>query len=591
MSRLFYHPVGHCLGLLVIGCLLFLPNLGGPSLWDIDESHNAECAREMMEAECYVVPTFNFRLRTDKPVLQYWCLMASYRAFGVNEFAARFVSTLCGLGTMLLTYWLGQRMFGAATGFLAAVVLASSIMFCVSAHAVTPDALLILFTTASFLLFWQGYQASSGWWLVGFGVTTALAVLAKGPVGLVLPFATNLLFLVWERRLRVLLDWRMIAGCVLFGMIALPWYILVGSQTKFEFWEGFFWKHNLQRFQTSFEGHKGPFFYHPLVLIAAFAPWSCFLGLTVWYGSGKRARQDVPRPRLDVPPSSSSDLHEQRTTDHGPRTPSAYRLLWCWIAVWFVFFSAASTKLPNYVLPCYPALAILTARFLIRWQSGTLPAPRWLLFICLGCYALVGVILGGGLLIAAGTLSFIPLHGRELPELAPWAVLGLLPVLAAGAAGYLLWKGCRLHVLSVVVLAAVALVSLGAAVPPALVDQHKVNRPFAAAIRELQIEREARIGCFRFYQPGLVFYTQRRIEVFPKAQDAVDHLHSPLQSFLVLPADQWCEVLSRVDCPTQIVARKRDFQTGKEILLVTNRDAAVGAKGSTPSQFSPTASR
>jgi 4-amino-4-deoxy-L-arabinose transferase-like glycosyltransferase len=554
MPRLLTHPVEHCLGLLLIGVLVFFPNLGSPSLWDIDESHNAECAREMLEAGDYVVPTFNFRLRTDKPPLQYWVLILSYQLFGVSEFAARFGSALCGIGIVLLTYWLARRMFDGATGFLAGLILATSVMFCVSAHAVTPDAFLILLTSASFLLVWWGHQSGSTWWLVGFGLTTGLAVLAKGPVGLVLPFATNLLFLLWERRWRDLWDWRMVAGCAFFGLVTLPWYILVGSETKWAFWEGFFLKHNLQRFQTPLEGHRGPFFYHPLALIAAFAPWSCFLGLTVWYSTGSRARRDGAG-----------------TADESARLPAAYRFLWCWIAVWMVFFSAASTKLPNYVLPCYPALAILTARFLVRWQGQAIQIPRSLMAVGLGCLALVGLVVGAGLLVASGAVPGIPLRGREFPELGPWSVLGLIPPTAAVAAGYWLYQGQRKRVLVVVSVAALGFVAVGAAFLPEVVDEHKVHRPFAAAIAEHQTERDVRIGCYRFYQPGLVFYTKRPVEVLRQEQDAIDHLRSPLQSFLVLPGETWERLRGDVDVPTEVVARKHDYQTGKEIVLVINR--------------------
>jgi hypothetical protein len=92
-------------------------------------------------------------------------------------------------------------------------------------------------------------------------------------------------------------------------------------------------------------------------------------------------------------------------------------------------------------------------------------------------------------------------------------------------------------------------------------------------IAEHQVEREVRVGCYRFYQPGLVFYSQRRVEVFAKLEDALDHLSSPLQAFLVVPADDWDELEARVPAEAAVVARRRDFMTGKEIVLVTNRRA------------------
>ena len=112
----------------------------------MDEGVNAEAAREMREADTWVVPTFNYQLRTAKPVMLYWLQRASYAAFGVSEWSARLPSVLAGWLAVLLTYELARRMFGRATGLLAGVVLASVVQFCMLAHAATPDATLLLFT-------------------------------------------------------------------------------------------------------------------------------------------------------------------------------------------------------------------------------------------------------------------------------------------------------------------------------------------------------------------------------------------------------------------------------------------------------------
>src|SRR5947209_974589 len=104
---------GHYALLLAVAAALFLPNLGVPSLWDIDEGNNATAASEMLESGNYIVPTFNYALRPDKPALLYWLQLIGYVAFGVGEFAARLPSALAGTATVLLTYELGRRLFGA----------------------------------------------------------------------------------------------------------------------------------------------------------------------------------------------------------------------------------------------------------------------------------------------------------------------------------------------------------------------------------------------------------------------------------------------------------------------------------------------
>ena len=108
MFRSLNNRLGHYLLLVAVAALLILPNLGRPSLWDIDEGNNAEAAREMMESEDWVVPKFNYQLRVDKPALLYWLQIGAYRLFGINELAARFPSALAALLTVLLAYELAR---------------------------------------------------------------------------------------------------------------------------------------------------------------------------------------------------------------------------------------------------------------------------------------------------------------------------------------------------------------------------------------------------------------------------------------------------------------------------------------------------
>src|SRR5262245_2930852 len=144
------HRLGHYALLLLIGAAMFLVNLGGPSLWDIDEGNNAEAAREMRERDNWVIPTFNYQLRVDKPALLYWLQIAAYEQFGVNEFSARLPSALAALLAVLFTYELGRRMFGAVTGLLGGLVLATAVTFSAAAHFANPDALLNASTLLTF---------------------------------------------------------------------------------------------------------------------------------------------------------------------------------------------------------------------------------------------------------------------------------------------------------------------------------------------------------------------------------------------------------------------------------------------------------
>jgi 4-amino-4-deoxy-L-arabinose transferase-like glycosyltransferase len=178
---------GHYAILLILTAGLCFPNLGSASLWDIDEGNNAEAAREMLESTNWVIPTFNYKLRVDKPALLYWLQIFAYETFGVNEFSARLPSALAAILTVLVVYELGRRLFSPSTGLLSGVVLATTVAFCASAHFANPDALLNLLTAVTFMFFWWGFSTRTTWWLLLAGISTGLATLAKGPVGIVLP--------------------------------------------------------------------------------------------------------------------------------------------------------------------------------------------------------------------------------------------------------------------------------------------------------------------------------------------------------------------------------------------------------------------
>ncbi|HYT91949.1 MAG TPA: glycosyltransferase family 39 protein, partial [Gemmataceae bacterium] len=229
--------------LLVVGACLFLVNLGGPSLWDVDEGRNGTCSGEMRESGNWIIPTFNSVLRSHKPALLYWLQATAYSVFGVNEFSARLPSALAALLTLLLVYEIGRLLFGAAVGLLAGVILASTAMFCASAHFANPDALLNFSVALTLFFFCRGYVRGNNRWFVPAGAAAGLAMLAKGPSGVVLPGAVVLLFLAWSRRLTLLLDRRLLLGLLAFVLVGLPWYVWVGVDTKWQFLKEFFLTH------------------------------------------------------------------------------------------------------------------------------------------------------------------------------------------------------------------------------------------------------------------------------------------------------------------------------------------------------------
>ena len=146
----------HQAWIILVAGVVFFAGLGRPRLWDDDETKNARCAQEMLVRGDWVVPTFNFRLRPDKPALFYWLAMISYQLLGTTELAARFPSALLAVGTSLATYHLGRRLFRPEVGLWAGLAMATNLMFATIGRAATPDSTLIFCTTIALLAFVVG---------------------------------------------------------------------------------------------------------------------------------------------------------------------------------------------------------------------------------------------------------------------------------------------------------------------------------------------------------------------------------------------------------------------------------------------------
>jgi 4-amino-4-deoxy-L-arabinose transferase-like glycosyltransferase len=552
MFRRLDHRVGHYALLALVWAMLCLPRLGGPSLWDIDEGNNAQAAREMAESGNFVVPTFNYKMRVDKPILLYWLQVAAYHVCGINEFAARLPSALAALLALFVTYELGRRLLGKSAGLLAGLVLASTIAFCAAAHFANPDALLNLCTLVTLWCFWNHYNREGGWWLLGSGAAAGLGVLAKGPVGLILPLTVSVLFLLWRRDLRRVRDLRVLGASLVFLLVAAPWYVWVAVETKGEWLVGFLWKHNVQRSLGAMENHGGPFFYYGLVLIAGLTPWSVFLGPTAWH-AWKRLRRGEE--------TASPSLRDSR---------AVRQFLLCWLAVWFMFFTLVRTKLPNYILPVYPAMALLTASFLDDWRRGRITLPAWVMPTSLCFLALTGIGVSVVLLIAGDAIHVESVHGRRLPGLEGGAWLGGVFLAGAAAAGWCLHRrrrggliGCTA---AVGILFAAAVAFWGVEV----VDRFKAPRALIQAMPEDHTRREVRVAALDYFQPSLVFYCQREVHCPQDDLFALDFLRTPLPVYLFVSEEKWQQLKLFAPQTYRLVARHRDLYNGREVLLVTN---------------------
>lgn len=562
MTRAFNHRIAHYLLLAIVGALLTLPNLGVPSLWDIDEGVNAEAAREMIESGDFVAPRFNFQLRDAKPALLYWLQAGSYRLLGVNEFAARLPSAVAAMLAALCIYELARLMFGPAVGLLSGIVSISSLLVCALARFANPDALLLASTCLAFLAFFAGYaprkpgEAPRRAWFVPFGFACGLGMLAKGPVAFVLPGAVILVFLAWQRQLVLLWDRRQLWGCGTFALVALPWYAMVTIQTRGAFARGFFLTNNLNRFMAPMEDHRGPIWYHALVLLAGFAPWSIFLAPTIWHAI-RDCRRRGPGDRL---------LKTQEVW-----RPAATRFLICWCAVYLIFFSLSATKLPNYTLPMYPALAILTADFLNRWRRREIQPSRWVMAYCLAWLPVIGVVTIAGFGIASGRWQVADAKFPTLPLLGGWIWLGLIPLVGGAVVGVFAAMHRRTKAVIGLCSLCVAFVAGIIGFAATGVDAAKAPRPLTSEAGTMRRDRDIRLASYQYTQPSLVFYNQREIRPLATEQQVVQFLNFPLSSFLFVPEPVWQDLQRKGLAIGEPIARHHDLYRNCAVLVIANR--------------------
>ncbi len=318
--------------LILTACLVLVPNLSYP-LIDPDETRYAQIAIEMNESRDWVTPTLDGHAYLDKPPLMYWLTALSFQLFGTNETAARLPSMFAALATILLTYGWGSRIVGQRSAWLGAMSLSLCGGFVLAGRFLILDSLLAFFTTACLL---SGYIAVRGqnhrqvWWMVS-GVACALGVLTKGPLALVL-CSPPLVVSGWLRadhsRTRVL-HWA--AFVVPMVVVCVPWYVAVAKFNS-QFMDYFFWEHNYLRFMRG-SNHEQPFWFYVPIVFAAMFPASLLLpSVAVFVASSANRKRSL------------------RSKDLG--------FLVCG-AVWMLaFFSAASCKLPTYILPAIPLLCL-----------------------------------------------------------------------------------------------------------------------------------------------------------------------------------------------------------------------------------------
>ena len=409
--------------------VLWFALLGNRSLYDPDEGRYAEIPREMLETGDYVIPHLDGLAYLEKPPLQYWLTALGFRAFGASDWSARLVPGIAGYLSLAAIYYVGRRLWGVGAGLRAALLTGSSTLFVLLAHQLTLDMLLCFFLVVSLAGFLAAQlqreqPARCRNRMLVCWAAMALAVLTKGLIGVVIPAASLLLYLLWQRDWRARRSLHIGWGLPLLVAIAAPWVVLAARANP-DFLQFFFVREHVLRFFTPIEDRSEAWWFFFPVLA---------LGILPWMPLAVRALADTCRSG----------------EPYGRFDPG--RLLCSWSVFTFVFFSFSDSKLVTYVLPAIPPLALLCARpsasevssirqgallsiaaslGILVYASGEWNSPQ---ADMLARQMLCGLDLTAALLAAAAIVTLALLSRAE----ARWALLALCAGSYLGTAGLLI---------------------------------------------------------------------------------------------------------------------------------------------------------
>jgi 4-amino-4-deoxy-L-arabinose transferase-like glycosyltransferase len=388
--------------LIAATCLVvFLLRLGAVPLLAPDEGRNAEIAREVLVSGNWLTPTIDFQPYTDKPMGFFWLAATSLKLFGINAWAARLPSAVAAILIVAFTTWWGSRYLDRLTGVLAGLILATAGLYVGVGRFVLLDMTLSLWVVTTMLYggawFLEGRRRGWPTWpvyaLIGLGVLT------KGPVAIALAVLTFGAFLLGGGRDVRVRELGLGRGAAVLLLVAGSWYAATAWLAPEYIWR-FLWYHNIQRFTVGAGGHaSNPFAYFYLLPIV-FLPWGLYLPSIF-----VRARHaEVERPTR------------------------ALELCTVWLSAVFLFFSLSRGKIATYVLPAFPALALLTAETLAR-SIRRQPLHRWeRLNHRVAAAALVAIAIAGGVAAFVFTAVFAPRHlwlGLVPFAVLPFAVMAL----------------------------------------------------------------------------------------------------------------------------------------------------------------------
>jgi 4-amino-4-deoxy-L-arabinose transferase-like glycosyltransferase len=413
--------------LLAAFAILWFSNLEYRMLIKPDEGRYAEIPREMVASGDWTTPRLNGLKYFEKPPLQYWATAVAYEAFGEHQWTSRLWDALTGFMGVLLVWFAGVRLFGREAGLYAALLLGSSMLYAGMGHLNTLDVGVSFFITLGIvgLLLGQRPEADArtrrNWMYVAWAAM-GLAMLSKGLIGFVLPGAALFLYSLVQRDFGVWKRMHWVGGIAIFLAVTAPWFYLVMKANP-EFFHFFFIHEHWERFTTTVHLRYQPWYFFVPVLLLGMLPWTFLMLdtlLRTWGGSARPI------------PYAHSLWRSFRTT----KAFNSERYLFVWVVFVFLFFSRSDSKLVPYLLPMFPALALLMGKQLAAMS------PRRLFWLTLPVLPVLAPVLG--LMFFSDRFADTPLQAEMYGEYANWLKAALLLWMLGVAAGLaLLWRGAK----------------------------------------------------------------------------------------------------------------------------------------------------
>lgn len=539
---------------VVLAMLLTFYRLGQGSLWDQDETKYAQVAREILQTGDPITLHVNGRPWYVHPPLYMWLVALTGRVFGFTEFTVRVWSAAFSVLTVYATMRLGRLWFGPRAGVFAGVILAVTFHFLVQSRLAVFDTVLLAWMLLAVYSFARAYGRGGREDYLRFFLFAGLATLTKGPIGLLLPALTIVPFVTIRRAWR---RWREVpwtAGLALYAAVGLSWYAAEAWLHGRTFVASVLGYYGVGRFFGVVENQAGPWYYYVPVVLLGGIPWTAF-----W--------------------PAAAAYHLRRRRDHDG---SLFVLLWC--AITFVFYSAAGTKLPNYVLPIYPIAAVGVAAFWDRAlrstkePAGISPEPSG------GAHAIGMSVWVLAALIAALSVGIAGYLRRLYPD--PFHTFGhvlVVPAAAFAIGGFavlVITAGFHRPLVGFVALCAtmaVTWVGVLAAVVP-VVEAQKPMKPLALAIRSALQPGDRIVGYRLSIYSSLIFYTDHPVE-WVDAPDALRQaVCGPGRVFVVITSQGWEAVRRILRVPLELYAERG----GTRVFLKPNQKACSGATGMMP---------